>query len=211
MITSEVAAQGWLRQLPECDDLACGRLNRLVALLAQENLAQNLVSKSSLIQVWQRHIADSAQLLGFVPRETSTWLDLGTGAGFPGLVTATLRRGTKTVLVESRTRRVDWLKRAVGALELDNVQIIGRPLERVESEPYDVISARAFAPLDRLLTLAARFSTDQTLWLLPKGRSGAQELAQLKGWKHRFHVEQSLTDAEASVIVGTLIGQDGRK
>ncbi len=210
MITSESAAQEWLRQLPECDEVAFARLSKLVDLLAEENLAQNLVSRSSLGQVWQRHIADSAQLLAYVPRETSAWLDLGTGAGFPGLVVAILRPKMRILLIEARSRRVDWLNGAIDALGLPEVSVMGRPLERVESHPYEVISARAFAPLDRLLTLSARFSTEETLWLLPKGRSGAQELAQLTGWKHRFHVEQSLTDAEASVIVGTLTGQDKR-
>ena len=86
MIADEAAARDWLRGLPECDDVAMERLERLVALLAEENARQNLVSAVSLSEVWVRHIADSAQLLAHVPRETSSpWLDLGTGAGFPGL------------------------------------------------------------------------------------------------------------------------------
>ena len=93
MIDSEDSARDWLRSLPECDDAAMARLEQLVALLIEENARQNLVSAASLDSVWQRHIADSAQLLPHVPRETSSpWLDLGTGAGFPGLVIAALRR-----------------------------------------------------------------------------------------------------------------------
>ncbi|MBW8783474.1 MAG: class I SAM-dependent methyltransferase, partial [Novosphingobium sp.] len=83
----------------------------------------------------------------------------------------------------------------------------GEPLSRIPTEPVRVISARAFAPLDRLVALSARFSTSDTIWLLPKGRSAKQELEQLRGWRHMFHVEQSLTEPEAGVIVGKLLGR----
>jgi 16S rRNA (guanine527-N7)-methyltransferase len=192
-----------LRQLPECDDAALLRLGRFVDLLAEENQRQNLVSAASLADVWRRHIADSAQLLAFVPRGTSPWLDLGTGAGFPGLVIGLLRPECDVLLVESRKRRIEWLERACRVLDLDRVRVLGR-LEDVPSRSAAAISARAFAPLDRLLELSARFSTKDTLWLLPKGRSAQQELDMLRGWTHMFHVEQSLTDPGAGVIVGTL-------
>lgn len=213
MIGSEDEARAWLSALPECDGAAMARLERLAALLAAENARQNLVSAASLGEVWRRHIADSAQLLPHVPRETSPWLDLGTGAGFPGLVVAALRPDCEVLMVESRARRVDWLTEACEALGLARARVIGQRLELVETRAVCVISARAFAPLDRLLGLSARFSTPETLWLLPKGRSAQQELDALRGWQHRFHVEQSLTDSDAGIIVGTLAGRDvaGRK
>jgi 16S rRNA (guanine527-N7)-methyltransferase len=212
MIADEAAARGWLRGLPECDDAALERLEQLVVLLAGENARQNLVSAVSLSEVWVRHIADSAQLLAHVPRETSSpWLDLGTGAGFPGLVVAALRPECEVTMVESRARRIAWLERARLALGLHNAKVIGSRLELVETFPVRVISARAFAPLDKLLALSARFSTSETIWLLPKGRSARDELSALTGWRHMFHVEQSLTDADAGVIVGQLAGKKGRK
>lgn len=212
MIDSEVAARDWVAKLPECDGAAVERLERLIALLGEENEKQNLVSAASLDEVWQRHIADSAQLLAYVPRETSSaWLDLGTGAGFPGLVIAALRPECEVVMVESRSRRVEWLERARIALGLDKARVVGARLEKVETFSACVISARAFAPLDRLLDLSARFSTERTTWLLPKGRSARQEMKMLRGWNHVFHVEQSLTDNDAGVIVGRLNGRKGRK
>lgn len=207
MIASEAEARAWLHTLPDCDDDAMARLERLASLLAEENGRQNLVSAASLEAVWQRHIADSAQLLAHVPRETTAaWLDLGTGAGFPGLVVAALRPDLRVVMVESRARRVEWLERARSELGLDRAEVIGTRLEQLDDFRASVISARAFAPLDRLVALSARFSTSDTLWLLPKGRSARQELDMLRGWIHTFHVEQSLTDAEAGVIVGHLTG-----
>jgi 16S rRNA (guanine527-N7)-methyltransferase len=207
VIADEIEARAWLQQLPECDAAAMARLEHLVLLLAEENQRQNLVSAASLGEVWRRHIADSAQLLLHVPRGTSPWLDLGTGAGFPGLAIAALRPDDEVLLIESRRRRIEWLEHAAVELGLSRVTVHGARLEDVPSRNVAVISARAFAPLDRLLELSARFSTSDTIWLLPKGRSAHQELAMLRGWNHMFHVEQSLTDSEAGVIVGTLAGQ----
>lgn len=212
MITSDDQAKAWLASLPEWDALARDRLQKLIALLVEENQCQNLVAAASLPVVWQRHIVDSAQLLPHVPRGTvASWLDLGTGAGFPGLVIAALRPDCEVVMVESRARRVEWLERARIALGLDRARVVGSRLELVESRAFNVISARAFAPLVRLLDLSARFSTKDTLFLLPKGRSAQQELSELQGWNHMFHVEQSLTDPDAGVIVGHLLGKKGKK
>ena len=212
MITGEAEARAWLERLPEWNAAAADRLEQLVALLIEESARQNLVSAASLGSVWQRHIADSAQLLTHVPRETSSpWLDLGTGAGFPGLVIAALRPECEVLMVESRSRRAEWLETARIALGLEQAKILSARLELVPTQKVCVISARAFAPLPRLLELSARFSTADTLWLLPKGRSAPQELQALTGWNHVFHVEQSLTDPEAGIIVGALAGKKAGK
>ena len=211
MIETEDQAKAWLRELPEVDAAALERLERLVAMLAEENARQNLVSAASLGEVWRRHIVDSAQLLTHVPRGTSPWLDLGTGAGFPGLAVAALRPECEVVMVESRAKRIAWLEGARTTLGLKRARVVGARLEQVESFPAAAISARAFAELAPLLQLSERFSTKDTLWLLPKGRSAAQELAELTGWSHLFHVEQSLTSPDAGIIVGTLTGRTKRK
>ncbi|AXB75177.1 16S rRNA (guanine(527)-N(7))-methyltransferase RsmG [Novosphingobium sp. P6W] len=211
MITNEDEARDWLRGLPECDDKAMERLTLLVEMLTEENQRQNLVSSASLDQVWMRHIVDSAQLLPHVPRETSLpWMDLGTGAGFPGLVIAAMRPECEVIMVESRNRRIEWLERARIAMGLERARIVGSRLELAESQPCSVISARAFAPLEKLLALSSRFSTSDTIWLLPKGRSASQELDDLRNWRHVFHVEQSLTDPQAGIIVGKLAGGKGK-
>ncbi len=210
MIDDERSARIWLRTFPEYDDVAEFKLEQLVALLVAENAQQNLVSETSLKHVWQRHVVDSAQLLMHVPRGTgASWLDLGTGAGFPGLVISILRPETEIAMVESRPKRAAWLKRVCATLALPCARVIESRIELVDTQKFSVISARAFAPLDRLLKLSARFSDPETLWLLPKGRSAAHELQTLTGWQHMFHVEQSLTDREAGLIVGRLNGKTG--
>lgn len=208
MIESEEAARAWLRGLPECDEGAMERLGRLVEMLVEENGRQNLVSAASLGEVWRRHIADSAQLLSYVPHGTSPWLDLGTGAGFPGLVIAALRPECEVLMVESRARRIEWLDRARAALGLESARVLGTRLEQVKTRDVGVISARAFAPLPRLLALSARFSTRDTIWLLPKGRSAQHELKEICGRRHMFHMEQSVTDSQSGIIVGKLVGRE---
>jgi len=202
MIDSEDTARRFCGE--RTDGAGMDRLERFARLLAEENERQNLVSAASLGMIWRRHFADSLQLLDRVPRETTApWFDLGSGAGVPGLVLACARPDTAILLVESRKRRVDWLKRAVDALGLANCRVVGARLESVETVPARVITARAFAPLGKLLQLSARFSTPETIWLLPKGRSAAQELAeQSPGIQAMFHVEHSYTDPEGGILVG---------
>lgn len=204
MINDEASARHFVANL--CDEEAMARLDRFVEMLADENERQNLIAKDSMGFVWRRHIADSAQLLSHVPRETKgIWLDLGSGAGFPGLVIAVMRPQWPVWLVESRKRRIDWLEDAKTALRLPKCEVAGMRIERVESFPAAVISARAFAPMPRLLDLSARFSTSDTLWLLPKGRSAAHDLESLpRGLQSMFHVEQSLTDGDSGIIIGRL-------
>lgn len=201
-LTSEDDARGFVAQ--RCDAQAFGRLELLVERLEQANTTQNLVSHASLASAWVRHIADSAQLLDHVPRETSFWLDLGSGAGFPGLVTAVMRPDCQTILVESRKLRIRWLLDMIDALGCQNCRVEGRDVRKMDAIEASVISARAFAPLDRLIAFSARFSTATTRWVLPKGRSAAQEVRNLPPpLRAMFHVKQSMTDAEAGIVVGT--------
>lgn len=211
LLLSESAAREHVAALG--DVAALDRIELLIAQLLVENRRQNLISRPSEGQIWQRHIADSAQLLRLVPRETSgKWLDLGSGAGFPGLVIAALRPDLPVILVESRQRRIEWLNRMVDQLALPHCVVDGRRLELVPGFPARVISARAFAPLPRLLSLSAPFSTRATTYLLPKGRSAAQELAELPAKvRAMFHVEQSLTDPDAGIIVSTPQDSEGTR
>lgn len=210
MIMNEEGAREFVAK--RCDRLAMERLEYFVRELEAENTRQNLVSKPSLEIAWQRHIADSAQLLDLAESEHGLWVDLGTGAGLPGLVLAIMRPDRPFMLIESRRKRVDWLERIRSALELDNCEVAGARLETVESVEARVISGRAFAPMWRILELSARFSTGDTQWLLPKGRSAEQDLQTLpKKIRRMFHVEQSQTDPAAGIIVGKLAKGAGTK
>lgn len=186
-----------------CGAKAFSNLEELASRLSSANEKQNLVSRRSLNDLWLRHIADSAQLADHVPRETTPWLDLGTGAGFPGLVLAIMQPDRPFSLVESRKLRAQWLTATVEALRVQNCKVLALDVGSVSRFDAAVISARAFAPLNRLVAQSARFSTAATRWVLPKGRSAAQEVEALPApLRSMFHVKQSVTAKEAGIVLG---------
>lgn len=180
------------------------RLEAFEDLLRNEAARQNLVSRASLDALWERHILDSAQLIRFAPPAAAIWLDLGTGAGFPGLLVP-LFHPAQAILVETRRLRADFLRTAASLLGIAaRVEILASKIEAVPTRTVDVISARAFAPLPKLLALAERFSTRETIWILPKGRNAKSELdAARSSWQGDFRLEPSLTDADARIIVAS--------
>src|SRR5438270_13928454 len=177
------------------------RLELYAALLREENRRQNLVSASTLDQLWERHILDSAQLVRFEPHAGASWLDMGSGAGLPGVVIACLVDGPVT-LIEPRRLRGEFLHRACELLRLDASVFVGKA-ERAGGR-YDVITARAVANLAKLLKISAHLSTRKTVWALPRGRSAHAELVEAaRSWQGRFHVEQSVTDDDSQIVVAT--------
>ena len=208
---NEADARAWVERRFDVSRETMGRLDLFVQLLREENGRQNLVSVPSLDFVWNRHIADSAQLLLHASKPDGSWVDLGSGPGLPGLVVALLHGG-RVALVEERKMRVDFLRRAAAMLCLGNrVEIVGRRVQVVEPAPFDVISARAFAPLGRLLALGQRFAASGTRWVLPKGRNAQVELDAISAsWQGDFRLEPSLTDADAKIIVAERVRGRGK-
>ena len=177
------------------------KLERYVALLREENERQNLVSAATLNAVWERHILDSAQLVRYAPHERASWIDIGSGAGLPGIVIACLVAGPVT-LAEPRRLRAEFLHKAIESLEL-RATVQCAKAERVVGR-FDVIAARAVASLTQLLKISAHLSTRKTVWALPKGRSAPTELAEARlAWQGEFRVEPSVTDDESFIVVAT--------
>ena len=176
-------------------------LERLAALVRDEAVRQNLIAASTIETIWSRHIVDSAQLLALAP-EQGRWIDLGAGAGFPGLVVALMRDG-EIVLAESRAKRVAFLRGAVEALGLSaKVSVAAGRIEMMPPTPFDIISARAFAPLDRLFVTSLHLAGPHTRWVLPKGRGAQAELDAARGsWQGDFRIVPSITDPAAAIIV----------
>lgn len=196
----EAEARAWVERRFDVPRGTMAALDSFADLLRSESARHNLVSKASLARLWLRHIADSAQLLRFAPCPAASWVDLGSGAGFPGMIVAALHGGSVT-LIEERRLRVEFLHRAAQVLGVA-VEILGSRVERVPARPFDVISARAVAPLDKLLDLGTGLSTTNSVWLLPKGRNAQSELEALDpSWQGDFRLEPSVTDPEARIIV----------
>jgi 16S rRNA (guanine527-N7)-methyltransferase len=197
---TEGEARAWLeaRNVPR-ETLAA--IGRFLCFLTEEAGRQNLIAASTVDRMWSRHVIDSAQLLDHTEGWES-WLDLGSGAGFPGLIVALLGQGRVT-LIESRAKRIAFLQEAARIAGVaGRVTVIGSRVETAPQARYDVISARAFAPLQKLFELAHRFSDSETRWILPKGRSASEELeAARASWQGNFRLVPSITDSEAAIIV----------
>jgi 16S rRNA (guanine527-N7)-methyltransferase len=160
------------------------RLTTYVNLLIDWNERLNLVAPSTLADVWRRHILDSAQLVPLIPPETKTIVDLGSGAGFPGLVLSIMltdRPGLRVHLVESIQKKCRFLEAVIAATGAPAVVHAARAEDmRLKA---DVVTARAVAPLDRLLPLAHPFFRPGTIALFLKGRSLNDELTlATKSW-----------------------------
>jgi len=154
-----------------------------------------------LDRVWDRHILDSAQLVAYEPHGEASWVDIGSGAGLPGIVIACLVSGPVT-LVEPRRLRAEFLHNVVESLGL-RAEVACAKAERVEGK-FDVVTARAVASLAQVLEISAHLSTRKTVWALPKGRSAERELVEArKSWQGEFRVEPSVTDDESYIVVGT--------
>lgn len=177
------------------------RLEAYVDRLKAASAEHNLIAASTLDTIWERHILDSAQLARFEPRPGASWIDIGAGAGLPGMVIALLTEGPVT-LVEPRRLRASFLEETVAALGLVNrVSVLAAKVEHVRGH-FDIITARAVAPLARLLGMGLHLAHNETVWALPKGRNAKSELAEAqRSWQCEVRSEASCTDPEATILV----------
>jgi len=179
------------------------RLDYLAQLIVAENERQNLIAPSTIPIMWTRHILDSVQLAWLAEGHAGTWLDIGSGGGFPGLVIAMLREGP-TILVEPRSKRAAFLREAATALGLEERLTVlqSRVQSAVIPSKAQIISARAVAALPALLDMAAGHASAGTIWLLPKGRSASAEVAEARReWQGDFRLEPSLSDSDSAIVV----------
>lgn len=195
------------------------RLERYADLLIRWTRAVNLVSRDTLHDLWRRHMLDSAQLLPYLPRITEdrrrVVLDLGSGAGFPGMVLSVLGAGD-VHLVESDQRKVLFLREVAREVGSD-AHIHGVRVDQLPRFPVDVVTARAFAPLDKLLDEASAFldpaeaanGEAPARGLFLKGRRVEEELtAAQKAWQMKVKKVPSRSDPSGTIL---LIGVHGRE
>ena len=180
------------------------KLQALLQLVAKWNSKINLVSRGSLADGWERHILDSAQLWGAANTDSGLWLDVGSGAGFPGLVIAIIAQdrapALRIVLVESDRRKSVFLSEAARQLGLE-LEIRVVRLEKLDAADANVISARALAPLDALLEGTKRHLLPGGVAIFPKGQNFKPELQAAKQrWRFDCGVMQSRTDPNAVVL-----------
>ena len=189
-----------------------GRLKLYVDLLKDWSARHNLVSARSLDDIWRRHVWDSAQLAAFVPACATTLVDLGSGAGFPALVLAEmLRDRVSVVLYEATRKKAEFLDIAAARMQL-TVGVRNVRIESAPHEPFDVVTARALAPLDKLLGYAEHFTAKDTVCLLHKGQSVVAELTEArKSWRMKVSQHQSATDPSGVILEIRELGHGGNR
>jgi 16S rRNA (guanine527-N7)-methyltransferase len=188
-------------------------LKTYAAMLEDWSARHNLVSRASLSDMWRRHFLDSAQLAPLIPAEAHSLVDLGSGAGFPGLVLAEIlrERPMEFVLYEATAKKCRFLEAVAARLNLA-VQIRNQRIEEAKPEIFDVVTARACAPLDKLLVYAHRFWGPGTTGLFLKGQNVEAELTKAnKSWKIKVERHPSRSDATGVILeIGDLRAAKGR-
>ncbi len=175
------------------------KLELYVRLLKEWNRTINLVSASSLPDVWQRHILDSAQLFSYIGSDTKSLIDFGSGAGFPGMVLAIM--GIKTVtLVEADSRKCSFLREV--ARQTDTVvEIVNERIESLEPWSVDVVTSRALSTLDKLVEYSYPFINGSGVMLCLKGEKVDQEIAEASvNWNFDFKKFSSKTSCQGCVL-----------
>ena len=190
---------------PQISALATERLQIFVGLLAKWNAAINLVSPASLAEVWTRHVADSAQVLDVAPIRSARWLDMGSGAGFPGIVIALITADTpnpvEMTLVESDRRKAAFLSTVSRETGVPMIIQAAR-IEAVAPQNADTVSARALAPLVRLCSFAERHLAPHGAALFLKGGRYDAEIAEARRtWSFALDIRRSSTDPAGVVLI----------
>ena len=173
------------------------------ALLMKWNRKINLVSPTAMDDFWRRHALDSWQIWPHIPETASKFIDLGSGAGFPGLAMAIgcKARGQGDVtLVESAGKKTTFLRTVIRELSLPAFASSERA-EKIDSEPHDIITARAFAPLPRLFSYAQPFWGERTIGLFLKGEAVSEELTKAsKEWTYDVEIIPSQSNVTGCLL-----------
>lgn len=181
------------------------RLDTYAAMLRDWQTRMNLVGPATLDDIWGRHFADSAQLARLVPAGSS-WLDIGAGGGFPGLVLAAMGWG-RFVLVDSVAKKARFLEAVRAALGLgDRVRVLNARVESLPTLGVDIATARAAAPLATLFDWALRHVRPGGQFIFPKGRRWAAEVGDARAqFDFALETHPSLTDGESRILVASQV------
>ena len=180
------------------------RLDAMDRVLIDWSERHNLIARSTIKDRWERHFLDSAQLEPLLPKGIKTIVDMGSGAGFPGLVLAAMlaEKNVSVTLIESTQKKAAFLSEAANAMGLSNLKVVPSRIESVKlGFTPDIITARALARLDKLLAYGAEIAGKTTRYFLLKGQDVEGELtAAAKSWHMEVIRHQSRTSPEATIL-----------
>jgi 16S rRNA (guanine527-N7)-methyltransferase len=176
-------------------------LEKFIEILLQYNQKMNLIGSSTITDIWSRHILDSAQLLQFIKDKNQRIADLGSGAGFPGVILSIL--GIKNItLIEKSPKKCQFLEK-ISEISPNKIHIINQNIIDIKNIKFDIITSRAFAPLNKLLKLSKNLTTDKTKYILLKGKNLELEINESKKElkNHQYQIFNSKTSSEGKIIV----------
>jgi 16S rRNA (guanine527-N7)-methyltransferase len=189
------------------------RIAAFCEMVEQWNNSINLIAPATVLQIAERHVKDSAQLTEFFPPDARSWLDLGSGGGFPGIVVAAYLAADapncRVTLVESDRRKAVFLRQAIQRLSL-HVNVIADRIESAPGQNADVVSARALAPLPRLIELSMRHLRPGGICVFPKGKNCDAEISDAlrAGWSFSAETHKSKTDPNGVILILRNIARD---
>ena len=174
-------------------------LERYLDLLREFNAHTNIVGKSTLKNPWQSHILDSLQIMPFIKNKDSFVLDLGTGAGIPGLILNIC--GCKNViLIDSNGKKINFLQKVKNQMQLKNKIILGR-IEDINNLKVDIITSRALSKLTNLISYSQKFMKKNTVLIFLKGKTVNEEIIEAKQkWKFEYTIKQSISDSRGKLV-----------
>ena len=204
------------------DDIVAGRnvsretyddLRSFADLVQKWTPKINLISKSSVPHIWERHVVDSAQLYHFPPAKFNHWVDIGSGGGFPGIVMAIYAKSenptARFTLIESDQRKSAFLRNAARELKL-NVRVLSQRIDEADAQNADVVSARALATLSALLSMSVQHLLPTGVALFHKGKRSQAEISEAQqSWSFDLKEHPSYTDPDARLLVIQRISRAG--
>lgn len=195
----KIEALNQIKNFHHLNDQEIKALEDFVLLLLQENQKFNFIGKSTIDDIWNRHILDSAQLLQFIENKNIKFADLGSGAGFPGVVLSILGAG-EIHLIEKSFRKCEFLRKAK-TISKNRVFVHQAKLEEMTAIEFDCIVSRALAPLDKLLILSKKFLKKDGYCLFLKGKNLTKELELAKKlFNFKYEIHSSLTSSDSGII-----------
>lgn len=185
-----------IKKISSFIDLKLEKINKLenyVDLLLKWNKAKNLIGKNTERNIWTRHILDSSQVLKYIPEDKKIIVDFGSGAGLPGIILAILNEEKKVHLIESSSKKVNFLNEAKRIIKIDNIIIHAERIENIHSLKADVVTARAFAPLPKLFSYIYPFFGKDSLCILLKGCNYKDEIeCAKKDWIFNYKYKETI-------------------
>ncbi len=180
-------------------------LEKFTALVLKWTLKINLISAAAQVDIWDRHVVDSVQIYQYAPADYHSWLDIGSGGGFPGIVAAVLAKefapNARFILIESDQRKATFLRTAIRELSL-NASVTADRIENVSCLNADVVSARALGSLPLLLPLISSHLAPNGVAILHKGKQVDQEVAEARqDWRFDLEERPSLTDPDGRILL----------